>query len=144
MIAEWYASERTMRRLTLFLILGGLLAFLILEYYLQDQERRLKRRVRSVSPQGDVLQQEMATATSTRRQWQGTDDASAAKDDLTMISGIGPAFERALNAAGIHTFAQLAEQTPESLVSRMATRISAERIRRDRWIEQARELARSG
>ncbi len=132
-----------MRKLILFLILGGLLAFLILEYIAQDQERRLKRRVRQVSSRGDVLQQEVAAASSSRRQWQGTDDVLSAKDDLTLINGIGPAFEKALNTVGIHTFAQLAEQTPENLAARMATRITAERIRRDRWIEQARDLARS-
>jgi len=134
-----------MRKLILFLILGVLLGFVILEYLVQEQERRLKRRVRPVSPLGDVIQEEMANASSTRRQWQGTDDAaSAARDDLTLINGIGPAFEKALNGAGIHTFAQLADQTPEGLASRMTTRITADRIRRDRWIEQARELARSG
>ena len=133
-----------MRKLILFLILGFVLGFVILEHLVQEQERRLKRRVRPVSPLGDVLQEEMANATSTRRQWQGTDDAaSPRRDDLTLINGIGPAFEKALNAAGIHTFAQLADQNPEGLAGRLATRISAERIRRDRWIEQARELARS-
>jgi|FLYN01.1.fsa_nt_gi large subunit ribosomal protein L21 len=128
-----------MRKLIIFLILGSLLTFLILEYLAQDQERRQKRLVRAASPQ---LQPEMA-ATSTRRQWQGTDEAALqAKDDLTLINGIGPAFEKALNAAGIYTFTQLAEQDPDDLASRLTARITAERIRRDRWIEQARELAR--
>jgi predicted flap endonuclease-1-like 5' DNA nuclease len=133
-----------MRKLIFFLILGVLLGFVILEYLVQEQERRLKRRVRPVSPLGDVLQEEMANASSTRRKWQGTDEAvSPSKDDLTLINGIGPAFEKALNAAGIHTFAQLAHQNPEGLASQIATRVTADRIRRDRWIEQARELAGS-
>ena len=63
-------------------------------------------------------------------------------DPLTEINGIGPAFEQALNALGIRTFAALARQDPDDLARRLAARITAERIRRDGWIEQAR--ARSG
>jgi len=68
-------------------------------------------------------------------------DASA-PDDLTAVNGIGPAFETALNGIGIMTYAQLAEQTPAELAERLDARgISAERIERDGWIEQARRLA---
>jgi predicted flap endonuclease-1-like 5' DNA nuclease len=133
-----------MRKLILFLILGGLLTFLIMEYLIQDQERKLKQRVRPVASPDDELQQAVGIGTSTRGRWQGTDAGLSAKDDLTLINGIGPAFERALNAVGIRSFAQLAQQTPEELAIQLATRVTAERIRRDRWIEQARELARSG
>jgi predicted flap endonuclease-1-like 5' DNA nuclease len=41
-------------------------------------------------------------------------DTSAA-DDLTIVEGIGPKFNAALNEAGIYTFAQLAASTPEQL-----------------------------
>jgi large subunit ribosomal protein L21 len=132
-----------MRKLILFLILGGLLTFLIMEYLAQQQERTPKRRARPMPSPDKALQQAGATAAPTRGRWQGTDAASPVKDDLTLINGIGPAFERALNAVGIRSFAQLAQQTAEELASRMATRVTAERIRRDRWIEQARELASS-
>ncbi len=63
-------------------------------------------------------------------------------DPLTEIDGIGPTFERALNALGIRSFAALARQDPDDLAQRLSARISADRIRRDGWIEQAR--ARSG
>jgi large subunit ribosomal protein L21 len=59
------------------------------------------------------------------------------KDDLTEIEGIGPAYERALNALGIFTIAQLAQQKTETLASQMSARITAERIQREKWIEQA-------
>ncbi len=59
-------------------------------------------------------------------------------DPLTVLDGIGPAYERALNAIGIYTFAQLAKQNPDDLAMRLsAVRVTAARIRRDRWIEQA-------
>lgn len=65
------------------------------------------------------------------------------RDALTEINGIGPAFEQALNAIGIFTFAQLAEQNPDDLANRLSVRVTAERIRRDGWIEQAKaRLAR--
>jgi len=59
-------------------------------------------------------------------------------DLLVELDGIGPAYERALNALGIHTFAQLAAQNPDALAERLASvRITAARIKRDQWIEQA-------
>ena len=39
----------------------------------------------------------------------------AQPDDLTMIEGIGPKVNQLLHAAGIQTFAQLAEASPEDL-----------------------------
>ena len=66
-------------------------------------------------------------------------------DPLTEINGIGPAFEQALNAIGIFTFAQLARQDADTLADRLAgMRVTAERIVRDQWIEQARERAAAG
>jgi len=64
--------------------------------------------------------------------------ASHSSDPLTEIDGIGPAYERALNALGIHTFAQLAAQNPDDLAARLSSvRVTAARIKRDQWIEQA-------
>jgi hypothetical protein len=61
-------------------------------------------------------------------------------DPLTKIDGIGPEYEKALNTIGIVSFAQLAEQDPETLEEKMGAQIRAERIRRDRWVEQAQAL----
>ena len=59
-------------------------------------------------------------------------------DPLVELDGIGPAYERALNALGIHTFAQLASQNPDDLAIRLSSvRVTSARIKRDRWIEQA-------
>jgi predicted flap endonuclease-1-like 5' DNA nuclease len=65
---------------------------------------------------------------------------SVVQDDLTAIVGIGPAYARALNRIGIQSFRQLAAQNADSLAARLTdVRVSAARIRRDRWIEQASE-----
>jgi large subunit ribosomal protein L21 len=65
--------------------------------------------------------------------------APAGTDALIDIKGIGPVFVERLHAAGITTFAQLAAQTAETLAT--TTGASTERIRRERWIEQAREMS---
>ena len=61
-------------------------------------------------------------------------------DDLTRIKGVGPAMAEALYALGIRSFGQLAAQDAESLAARLPARISAARIVRERWIEQAHAL----
>ena len=64
------------------------------------------------------------------------------KDPLTEIDGIGPAYEKALNAMGIYTFADLAAQNPDDLAANLkSVRLTAARIKRDQWIEQAAALA---
>lgn len=66
------------------------------------------------------------------------------RDDLKELDGIGPAYERALNALGIFTFEQLAKQDVEALSVRlMSVRVNAARIKREQWIEQAAARAAS-
>ncbi len=64
------------------------------------------------------------------------------EDDLTAISGIGPATARRLRHEGLTSFAQIAELNDEA-IDELAPKLKnrAERIRRDRWVEQARKLA---
>ena len=57
-------------------------------------------------------------------------------DTLTAIKGIGPSFAQALNAAGIMTFAQLAQLTPDQIASKVP-RATVERIEREDWVGQA-------
>ena len=45
---------------------------------------------------------------------------AAAGDDLTVIDGIGPDYANSLRAAGVTTFAQLAEMTPEAIADLLA------------------------
>jgi len=64
-------------------------------------------------------------------------------DDLKLINGIGPAVVTRLNGVGILTFAQLAAMSPADLAAAVAdlTGLTAERIIKQDWIGQARELA---
>ena len=63
-------------------------------------------------------------------------------DDLRRIQGIGPAFERALHAAGVRRFEQIAAWT-QADVHAMAERIKTRpgRILSNGWVEAAQRLA---
>lgn len=64
--------------------------------------------------------------------------AAAGADDLKELSGVGPALEKKLHAAGVTTFAQVAAWTEED-VAAMDEKLSFKgRIEREGWIEQAK------
>ena len=68
--------------------------------------------------------------------------ASLPPDDLKEIVGIGPILEHTLQSLGLKTFAQIATITPEDvamLIVKVDSSI-AERVLRERWVEQARDL----
>ena len=61
-------------------------------------------------------------------------------DDLSLLSGVGPVLVKKLNEAGITTFRQIAELTPEQ-AKELDEKLSLRgRIEREEWIEQAKEL----
>ncbi|MDM8162057.1 hypothetical protein QUH73_19725 [Labilibaculum sp. K2S] len=63
------------------------------------------------------------------------------KDDLKMISGIGPFIEERLNALDIYTFRQISKFTAKDIeIIDDAIECFAGRIERDEWIAQASEL----
>ncbi len=64
------------------------------------------------------------------------------KDDLKRISGIGPKIEAMLNELGIFHLRQIAEWTPEQAAWIDRYIKFPGRVERERWVEQARELAR--
>jgi predicted flap endonuclease-1-like 5' DNA nuclease len=65
------------------------------------------------------------------------------KDDLKLISGIGPVIERKLNAIGIYNFKQISELTPYAIEQvTAAIKFFPDRIGRDNWIGQAAALMR--
>lgn len=67
--------------------------------------------------------------------------ADAAADDLKKLSGVGPALEKKLLAAGITTFAQIAAWT-EADIADFDEKLSFKgRIEREGWVEQAKALA---
>jgi len=61
-------------------------------------------------------------------------------DDISLIGGIGPKFQKGLAGLGVTTLVQIAEWT-EAEVQRIEEALNAKgRVAREEWIEQAREL----
>ncbi len=68
--------------------------------------------------------------------------AATGADDLKKLSGVGPALEKKLNAAGVTSFEQIAAWT-DADVETFGEKLSFKgRIEREGWIEQAKELAK--
>jgi large subunit ribosomal protein L21 len=66
---------------------------------------------------------------------------AAAADDLKQLSGVGPALEKKLLAAGVTSFAQIAAWT-EADIAEFDEKLSFKgRIEREGWVEQAKKLA---
>ena len=62
-------------------------------------------------------------------------------DDLKQLSGVGPALEKKLHAAGITSFAQIAAWTEEDIAKFDEELSFKGRIEREGWVEQATALA---
>lgn len=62
-------------------------------------------------------------------------------DDLTVIEGISPVLEQRLQNLGIYTYEQIAAWDHDHVKVFSSRLAFKERIKRERWVEQARELA---
>ncbi|WP_062054837.1 hypothetical protein [Aquimarina longa] len=66
---------------------------------------------------------------------------SSQKDDLKLISGVGPFIEEKLNSIGIYTFDQISKFTKEDIDTVTALiQFFPGRIERDEWTNQAKKL----
>ncbi|MDC0343645.1 MAG: 50S ribosomal protein L21 [Aestuariivita sp.] len=68
--------------------------------------------------------------------------APAGADDLTKLSGVGPALAKKLIEGGVTTFAQIAAWSEEDVAAFDEKLSFKGRIEREGWIEQAKELAK--
>ena len=62
--------------------------------------------------------------------------AAAAADDLTQLTGVGPAAAKKLNEAGLTSFAQIAALSADDIAASDAVKVKPE------WVEQAKDLAK--
>ena len=65
---------------------------------------------------------------------------AAAADDLKKLSGVGPALEKKLLAAGVTSFAQIAGWNEEDIAAFNEKLSFKGRIEREGWVEQAKAL----
>jgi predicted flap endonuclease-1-like 5' DNA nuclease len=102
----------------------------------EARERALSENLEDAARESDRLRGEL-------EQW-ATSAAREREDDLKLIRGIGPTFERGLKALGIRTFEQIAEWTDTDILDVAAKiRTRPERIRREAWVPTARALSDS-
>lgn len=71
-------------------------------------------------------------------------EPQGAADDLKLISGVGPKLENTLNQTGIFHFAQIARLSQKAIGELDDKLAFKGRIARDKWVEQAKDLANSG
>ena len=74
----------------------------------------------------------------------GSGSNAGTRDDLRMISGIGPKLEQVLNGKGIFRFADIARWAASDVEKIEAELSLGGRIARDGWVKQARKLAKAG
>jgi predicted flap endonuclease-1-like 5' DNA nuclease len=68
-------------------------------------------------------------------------DSGAASDDLKLINGIGPTYEGRLKEAGILTYKDLAQQTPDNLKAITGLK-SLQSAAPEKWIAEAQSLSK--
>jgi poly(hydroxyalkanoate) granule-associated protein len=104
-----------------------------------DDLQGIARRLDAINDQIKALVNDPPSAALPAPEPDKAPDQKPEKDDLKLISGIGPALEGKLNAAGISGYRQLATLSTADIA-----RIESEvihfsgRIGRDDWIRQAR------
>ena len=68
---------------------------------------------------------------------------TSVSDDLKQLSGVGPALEKKLHAAGVKSFEQIAAWSAED-VEAINEKISSKgRVEKEGWIDQAKEKLKS-
>lgn len=98
----------------------------------RDDLRGIAQRLEEINERIKALANDQQAAAMT---------APAEKDDLKLISGIGPVLESKLNAAGVCTYRQIAILKDSDIDHLEAEVIHLSgRIRRDDWVAQAQEL----
>ena len=106
------------------------------------EEREREVKLQEAVQAKRELEKSAPTEKPATKQSRFTPSSWQTKDDLTLISGIGPAIQKKLYALGIFTFKQISEFTPEDIENVTATlKVFKGRIGRDNWIGQAAALA---
>lgn len=99
-----------------------------------------------LTPDRDRLQQALNDAQAEIRRLEArlsemsTTTTPDREDDLSKITGIGPVFAQRLNEAGIRTFGQLAQLSPDQIETIIQPR-PFQKPDLDAWITQAKNLS---
>jgi predicted flap endonuclease-1-like 5' DNA nuclease len=126
------------RGLLLGLVAGVLIGFIIFVRSLSQQE---KHELERKAPPGSIPVRDTEARKLRQREVPAgkatPEGASARKDRLEAIRGIGPVYARRLNEGGVYTFADLAALSTDQVLDIIgATRLPVEP---EAWIKEARE-----
>lgn len=92
-----------------------------------------------------VSSEPLTAAATISQPTESTEKSTPTKSDkLEAITGIGPVYSSRLQAAGVHTFAQLAALTPERVHAIIGETRAGHMIEPERWIAEAGQLATGG
>lgn len=116
------------------------------DLHLKDRIARLTAEIEAVASEtgADVAKTAKRVASRASKAVKAAMEPIEAEtaDDLTEITGIGPAMAAKLNAAGITRFAQLAAMKKAELEALDATIGARGRVLKGEWAKQAKKLAR--
>ena len=126
----------TIATLVLGLLIGWLVEWMIDWFYWRS-------RVRLLVQENAFLNERIANPGTKKVRAQKTRPLrdKQGKDNLQAIRGIGPVIARRLNEAGVYTFEELAELTPDQLQEILGELIKRFFPGEDKMITQAKELA---
>lgn len=85
-----------------------------------------------------------AKKADTKKEAPKAEATSADADDLKKLSGVGPALEKKLHAAGVTTFAQIAAWGADEIAEFDEKLSFKGRIEREGWVEQAQAIVKEG
>ena len=123
------------------LLIGWLVEWVIDWFYWRSRNRniagenlQLKERIASLELEKATLQKAKSRKAVPMRDRGG-------KDNLQAIKGIGPAFARRLDEAGVHTFEQLSKLSPQDLEAILGTLFKRFFSEKNTILAQAKEFA---
>lgn len=108
-----------------------------------EQETRVRKELEAARREITKLQAQLDKPSPTSAPIMQAAQADRFADPLEVIQGIGPVFAQKLNTAGIYTFAQLSQLTPERVLEIIQPE-SWQQIDPQAWLTQAHTLSQKG
>ena len=103
--------------------------------FLKDRIRSLEVQIKSKSLEAKSRSRPVTQPVERSRPV----ETDTGKDDLKLLTGVGPAIEKRLNNAVIYTFAEIVQLTPQELLEMLG---NTRRVSASNLITEAKKLAR--
>ena len=123
------------------LLMGWLVEWVIDWFYWRGRNQNIAGENLQLKEQITSLELEKAALQKAKSRKAVPARDRGGKDNLQAIKGIGPAFARRLNEAGVHTFEQLSKCSPEDLEAILGTLFKRFFSEKNTILAQAKEFA---